>query len=593
MFVALRLVLVVAAMAGAFVGGYVLRPTPVQRTAAAEPATNSTQPKMATAGTYVQKMTTAPRPVARATMTVSRTQSPPARAVAIEPPTVPHSADDKRTLLLPPQAANDKPEPVDPLDPAFQMIKRELGIKTTIRDKNEPPPAVLRAAQAEEPVMPPPAPMTGPPPRLDALPKVDIGMPVIADIPVARRLLNSREVELDFEVTRVGLSPVRAVELWTTRNRGNSWVKSDQMNGSKPPFRTRLGSEGEYGFRLVFESESGQRTPEPKSGQAAELGLELDTTPPSVELLHPRPVEREPGKVRLAWRTTDLHLDPNFLRLEYSADGNVWHAIERPTKGVFPSAHDWTLPAGVPAKVLIRVTARDLAGNIGTAESTDKVWIDLVAPEGKLTGVRVPGSAPEKGPMPRVVPERAAGERPAPAILRAMLEAFLNSPAWLPVAGASGVSAARHGLTDSPGRSGRDWVRELAATPAFRVPSNPAEEAANVEAQWREIGGGYRNVRPWVSVRYLGCSDCECEQFDDRRPILAEHRKLASESAGFVGGRSLAGLLGDVDWKPSIASAESYRPWDVSVAPNRPFDGVYDVVPHFWSSSDTGIRLDF
>ena len=41
---------------------------------------------------------------------------------------------DPPTILLPPVAVPEppKPEPVDPNDPAFQMIKNELGIKTTV-----------------------------------------------------------------------------------------------------------------------------------------------------------------------------------------------------------------------------------------------------------------------------------------------------------------------------------------------------------------------------------------------------------------------------------------------------------------------------
>ena len=111
--------------------------------------------------------------------------------------------------------------------------------------------------------------MTGPTPKLEMAPTITVGPVPPAAKPVP--LLNSRAVELDFEVTRAGLSKIKAVELWTTRDGGATWKQTDRMEGARPPFRTRLGSEGEYGFRLVFESESGM----------SHVGAEARPTPPT------------------------------------------------------------------------------------------------------------------------------------------------------------------------------------------------------------------------------------------------------------------------------------------------------------------------
>jgi hypothetical protein len=256
-----------------------------------------------------------------------------------------------------------------------------------------------------------PDPMIGPSPRLDPPPSIVIGPPPPSPEPPAPQVkyVNSRAIALDFEMTRTGSSKVAAVELWTTRDGGKSWEKADRMDGCQSPFRTRLGSEGDYGFKLVFESENGIRSAAPKPGQAAELHLELDTTPPKVTLLGLAPAEGTPGAVSVQWAMTDDHLDPTATCLEFSPDGEFWHRIDTgaplPTRLGYEV--QWTPPAASPPKILLRVTARDRAGNVATAQTPTGVLVDLVAPNGKLTGVRTEKNGPEVGPMPRLVSQRS------------------------------------------------------------------------------------------------------------------------------------------------------------------------------------------
>jgi hypothetical protein len=192
----------------------------------------------------------------------------------------------------------------------------------------------------------------------------------------------------------------------------------DQMIGCESPFRTRLGSEGQYGFKLVFESESGQRTPEPRSGESPDATLALDTSPPQITILPPVEVPSQPGMVRFRWSMSDSGLDARSVRLDYSVDGKTWNRITD-GKEYQPSYSyhlDWTPPPGAPTRVLLRVTARDTAGNVGTAQTNEKVAIDLVVPAGKITRVR--GEGAELGPMPRIVP------------LAALVSPFPLPPNW-------------------------------------------------------------------------------------------------------------------------------------------------------------------
>src|SRR5262249_22195999 len=244
------------------------------------------------------------------------------------------------------------------------------------------------------------------------------------------KLLNTRSVALDFQVTKVGLSPVKAVELWITRDRGKTWEKHDRVEGVRSSLRARVsGPDGDYGFRLVFESESGMRTPEPKSGQLPDKVLELDTTPPKVTVFPVRPIPNQPGTVLIRWDATDPHLDLDSVRVEYSLDARQWHLIAS-GKQVDGGGHfTWKVPKDLPPKVFLRVSASDTAGNTGIAQSSEQTSIDLVPPEGKITGIR-PDTTDDRGPMPREVGAAApaAGMVPVEELLMALIPAVLSSP---------------------------------------------------------------------------------------------------------------------------------------------------------------------
>ncbi|HVK13293.1 MAG TPA: hypothetical protein VM597_31355, partial [Gemmataceae bacterium] len=310
-------------------------------------------------------------------------------------------------------------QPVKPTDAEFKLIAKALGHKTTLDDG----PVVPAGGAALPPLpVPPPvpkveidlpaAPAAQPMPRLDAVPLPPaLDIPRIPDpappAPEAKVVLNRREVSFDFQVTKVGPSKVKAVELWATRDAGQSWQKYDRRPGAQSPLNTHLGGEGEYGFKLVFESESGMRTPEPGPGTKADLQAELDLSPPAVQM---RPFQAGPdGTVSIRWTMTDKNLATDRTRIEYSPDGRAWHVITR-GQAVGPDersvignyAFHWRMPGDLPHHLHVRVTAVDLAGNESAATLPQPSSIDLIVPEGKLTGVGTPRGT-EAGPMPRVV----------------------------------------------------------------------------------------------------------------------------------------------------------------------------------------------
>jgi hypothetical protein len=240
-------------LVGAFVGGYFLKNPPSVAKAAAETPVVAEKPRPASASVK----TTSGGPAQPATPVIDFFDPP------LLPPLPPVKAAGEAPLIdfskLPPPLIG-KDEPISPNDIAFQLIKKQIGINTSsLLKEPEAMPSVLSEARL------------GPTPRLAPPPEFNV---VSRWLPPTRQVY-LRGISLDFEMTRLGTGKVIAVELWTTRDLGATWERTDSMEGCLPPFRTRLWSEGMYGFRLVFESETGLKTPTPKPGDVPELIVEL------------------------------------------------------------------------------------------------------------------------------------------------------------------------------------------------------------------------------------------------------------------------------------------------------------------------------
>jgi hypothetical protein len=547
-----------------------------------------------------------------------------------------------------PPTSTDELE-VNKNDLAFKVIEKGLGIDTTVVDRSEPPPTVLVQASKEDvpavsvpgikvpengvgaDLQPPlPADPRPPEPRISDLdppaPDLRIGS-VMVNPPT--KLLNTRSVALDFQVTKVGLSPVKAVELWVTRDGGKTWEKCDRVEGARSPFRTRIpGPDGVYGFKLVFESESGMRTAEPKSRQAPDQVLELDTTPPTVRVFPVQAIPNQSGTVLISWDAVDPHIDHATVRLEYSLDARQWHLITTGKQVTVKGRFAWKVPNELPPKLFLRVSASDMAGNTGVAQTSEQMSIDLVAPEGKITGIR-PDTTDHRGPMPRVID--AADEPPAAVVpvedlLKSLIPVVLNSPGPATSSEATETDRSAHDHCDTSLVSSRGswqvfqnlatqlsrgvWDCELesvefefvymrcaehslrfAVVPTSVLTKSALEKLLAVAPAlhrndfFRLFAGFYVGTRPAWSRLQLVQRLQDTDQFHEWR----DHGRKTTEAVS--SGRSVLKVLTDTDWKPSTATPDSFQSRE-PIRPGRPFDGAYD--GPFWGSfPGPGIVLDF
>jgi hypothetical protein len=214
------------------------------------------------------------------------------------------------------------------------------------------------------------------------------------------RIVNSTTISLNYKIDDVGPSGVSAVELWYTQD-GRSWQKHSEQKRDerkpdettpKPPYVVEVSGEGVYGFTLVVRSGVGLGDRPPQLGDPPQIWVEVDKTRPVVHLLNVEVGQgAATGSLTVAWTATDKNLGPQPITLSYATqtDG-PWTPI---TQGPIDNngRYVWRMPPGVPYQFHVKVEATDKAGNVGSAQTTQLVKVDLAKPRPTIIDVN-PGA---------------------------------------------------------------------------------------------------------------------------------------------------------------------------------------------------------
>ena len=225
-------------------------------------------------------------------------------------------------------------------------------------------------------------------------------MPTRGALPQCQ-IVNKRQIKLGFEVPRVGPSGLgrsRCMLPPTTGRPGTSRSADPAVTLPTTPEIRGVGPQGGtvtvglpkdgtiYGFYLVVKSRAGLGKPGPRSGDAPQVRIEVDTTQPIAKLFQPQPDGARRDALLLTWEAEDRNLASNPVSLEWSPNGKEWFFIGEPQ---LPNTgrYTWQVPANTPPKVHLKLSVRDTAGNIAVAQTSDPVLIDLTEPE--VTGVKI------------------------------------------------------------------------------------------------------------------------------------------------------------------------------------------------------------
>jgi len=210
------------------------------------------------------------------------------------------------------------------------------------------------------------------------------------------QLVNDRWIVVEYQLSRVGPSGIGSVELYLTQDDGQKWLKfavdEDAKSGTAGAKYQRSlelpAGDGVYGLYLVVRNGAGRGKAPPRSGDAPEMRIEVDTTSPQAQLqLPPVPDPERRDALLLTWQAKDKNLGTGPISLDWAEqrDG-PWHPIAANVPNT--ERYSWQVPTGVPVEVFLRLKVRDNAGNEAVAVTDRPEIVDLTEPEGKISTVR-------------------------------------------------------------------------------------------------------------------------------------------------------------------------------------------------------------
>ncbi|WP_235905693.1 hypothetical protein, partial [Tautonia marina] len=250
---------------------------------------------------------------------------------------------------------------------------------------DRPPPAPrtntsapVRSSNAAPPARPTPSPSPNPA-AAPAAPPADSG---------GVRIIASPRFPLSYGVEDASVESLEVVEMWVTRDNGQTWESLGTDPDRRSPFHVDLGGDGRHGLRIVVQSQNGLGDPRPVSGTPAEFEVIVDTTPPRVALDSVGIGSGdEAGSLVVEWRTDEPHPaeTPIVISIRPDAPDAIWQQITPalPDSGRFV----WPLPPNVPARFHVRLDVFDVVGNQNAVETSEPIVLDIPRPRGRILGL--------------------------------------------------------------------------------------------------------------------------------------------------------------------------------------------------------------
>jgi Flp pilus assembly protein TadD len=182
---------------------------------------------------------------------------------------------------------------------------------------------------------------------------------------VEARWLSSDRLSIWFQAAEGMTEDTRAV-LWYTSDGGDTWKRWGDQAATKVPIEFDAPADGLYGFFVVLKNASGESSPPPGKGTAAQQWIGVDREAPSLQILSLRPDARFDlnREIHIRWKASDEGLPNRPVVIHYRSATRKSYALVAeglPATGEI----SWTVPEDVDGKIEIKISATDAAGNTG------------------------------------------------------------------------------------------------------------------------------------------------------------------------------------------------------------------------------------
>jgi len=263
------------------------------------------------------------------------------------------------------------------------------------RAGGEPPATQPPAKNQTYPTAIPVTTAVNPPIRNQFVPPEDqaedpAAQPAAGGLPPGERphMINSRLFELEYEIEAVGPSGVNRVELWGTRDGGQTWRSFVLDDDNRSPMLVSVDKEGIYGFRVSVTSGAGLGGQPPEQGTLPEIFIGVDLTKPSAQITAvDQGVAEESGNLVISWKAADWRLAQRPVSLLFSpTPGGPWNVIAAGLENT--GRYAWPVDHRLPERLYLRLEVRDEAGNIGVFETAESISLDRHRPTVRIRNVR-------------------------------------------------------------------------------------------------------------------------------------------------------------------------------------------------------------
>ncbi len=205
------------------------------------------------------------------------------------------------------------------------------------------------------------------------------------------RTVNSKTFDLEYDVESVGPSGVGRVELWGTRDDGQTWRSMAVDDDNRSPLRVKVDEEGVFGFRVAVANGAGIGGRQPAAGDRPDLLICVDTTKPVARITSvEQGADAEAGQLIVSWQADDRELAARPISLSFSQNREgPWTPIAARLENT--GRYAWTIDRRSPPRIYLRLEVRDEAGNVGVHVTAEPVVVDQSRPTIRIRSIRPVG----------------------------------------------------------------------------------------------------------------------------------------------------------------------------------------------------------
>jgi hypothetical protein len=221
---------------------------------------------------------------------------------------------------------------------------------------------------------------------------------------VGPQITNTMETTLDLDIKDGGPAGLESAELWVSQDDGTSWTESTWIRDPKH-VAWKAPGDGKYRLYVQAFDQAKNQSPPPKGKSDDQFVITVDTTPPLVQLasvigIVPADAPQAGNKrafkahdrVAVQFLVKDANPAPNSVSIYLQTGPDKWQEL---VKGhPLDQAFRFELPEIETKTARIKVTAADLAGNVGEATAAESFEIQtkviLEDSDDKGGGLNVP-----------------------------------------------------------------------------------------------------------------------------------------------------------------------------------------------------------